>query len=301
MFYIVCTLAGLAGFVADTYLNLEFVGFNNTGPVITIVVITVCSAIALSAATVALKNRKYFLALMCLIGLISSFFWHVPITLSRIASTIDHKSVLRDNHEVKKKALEKAYLGVKTAREEESKKGGCKASCQQLMVKEESLLKEIGEHGTTKTEDAAARRIAYVLPSITAEAVEMIVPIFAVISLTCLMNGLLALGLFGILERKYKDEKHVVSDDKVLRIGNIENTRPLEPSQNSAPTFTRGNEYDPFVILLRRNGRMSISDISQSLNKTLPYVSVYLSDLERRGIIVKTKEGRRTYIELKKA
>ena len=292
LFYIVCILAGLAGFAVDTYLNLEFVGFDNTGPALTIIVITVCSAISLSAATVAFKFRKYILGLMCIIGFITSFFWSVPVTLSRIASTIDHKSVIRDNHEVKKKALERSYEETKKVREEESKKGGCKDNCQKLLAKEEALLKEIGTHGTSKTEDPAARRIAYILPNVSAEAVEMWVPMFAVISLTCLMNGLLAIGVFGLLDRKYRDEKHHVSPDKVLNIGNIDVTK-------KPPTFVKGSDNDPFVNILRENGRMSISDIAQKSGKTLPYVSVRVSDLEKQNVVSKNKQGRRTFIELR--
>lgn len=295
MFYVLCILAGLSGFIADTYLNLEFVGFNNTGPAIMIVVITVCSAIALSAATVAMKFKKYFLALMCIVGLVSSFFWHVPITLSRIASTMDHKSVIRDNHELKKKTLERAYEETKRIREKESEKGGCKANCQQLMAKEESLLKEIAEHGTVKTEDAAAKRIAYIIPNVSAEAVEMVVPIFAVISLMCLMNSLLALGIYGLLDKKYKDDKHTITPEQVLHM-------KLDSTGRQQLTFhKKGSDNDPFVVLLRESGRMSITDIARKMGKTLPYVSVYISDLERQGIVSKRKDGRRTYIQLAKA
>jgi DNA-binding transcriptional ArsR family regulator len=292
-FYILCVLCGLAGFAVDTYLNLEFVGFDNHGPAATIIVITVCSAISLSAATIAFKFRKYILGFMCIIGFVTSFFWSVPVTLSRIASTIDHKSVLRDNHDVKKKALERSYEEVKKLREEESKKGGCKDNCQKLLDRESSILAEIGKHGTTKTEDPAARRIAYILPNVSAEAVEMWIPMFAVISLTCLMNGLLAIGVFGLLDRKYKDEKHVIHPDKVLNIGNIELAKP------SVSQVIRGSDNDPFVNIIRDNGKISISDIAHKSGKTLPYVSVYVSDLERKGIVSKNKEGRRTFIELR--
>lgn len=294
MFYVVCVLAGLSGFVADTYLNLEYVGFNNTGPAITIIVITVCSAIALSAATVAIKFKKYFLAFMCLVGLVSSFFWHVPITLSRIASTMDQKSIVRDNHEYKKKVLEKAYNATKEAREKESSKGGCKTACQQLMEKEEAILKQIAEHGTVKTEDAAAKRISYVIPGITPETVEMVVPMFAVVSLMCLMNGLLALGIYGLLDKKYKDERHVVHPDSVLSIRNDDMGR------KQLSFYTKGSDNDPFVNILRESGTMSISEMAKRSGKALPYVSVYVSELERQGIVSKRKEGRRTYVRLVK-
>ena len=288
MFYILCVLAGLAGFVADTWLNLEFVGFKNTGPAITIVVITVCSAIALSAATVAIKFKKYFLSLMCFVGLVSSFFWHVPITLSRIAATMDHKSVLHDNHENKRKLLDRSYQETKKVREEESKKGGCKDNCQKLMLKEEAILKEMGDLGTSSKEDAAAKRIAFVT-SIPPETIEMVVPIFAVVALMCLMNGLLALGIYGLLDKKYKEEKHVINPNQVLNIRNDDMRRP---------NVVKGSENDPFVALVRESGAMSISDIASKTGKSLPYVSVYVSDLQRRGIFSKTKEGRKTYIDL---
>ena len=55
---------------------------------------------------------------------------------------------------------------------------------------------------------------------------------------------------------------------------------------------------DPFVALVRESGAMSISDIASKTGKSLPYVSVYVSDLQRRGIFSKTKEGRKTYIDL---
>jgi len=129
LFCVLCILAGLAGYAADTYLNVEYVGFGNTGPVITIIVLAVCSAISLTAASMAIKTEKYFVSVLCFVGFIAAVCWSAPVSLARISSSIDDKVTKVQSHVEKKSMLEKAYTEVKQLRQQESKKGGCGKNC----------------------------------------------------------------------------------------------------------------------------------------------------------------------------
>jgi hypothetical protein len=295
LFYVLCIIAGLAGYFADTYLNLEHVGIENTGPAITIVVIAICSAISLTVASMAFKVGKYAIATLCSIGFLTAVIWSAPVSLSRISASIDAKQTKKDSHLEKRKLLQQALNDVKEMRLKESKKGGCGKNCQKLVDKEQQIMMDLANLGLPQDENGASKRIAYAIPFIDAKTVEMIVPISAVIALTCLMNGLLTLGISSLLEMIKKpnqtEQKTVQSvlKENVVKKDNIMNGEEILPSRD---------KKDPIVKMVERLGEISLSDIAEKMEKSPPYVSTYVSDLERRGLIKKNRRGRRVFLSL---
>lgn len=295
LFYVLCIIAGLAGYFADTYLNLEHVGIENTGPAITIVVIAICSAISLTVASMAFKVGKYAIATLCSIGFLTAVIWSAPVSLSRISASIDAKQTKKDSHLEKRKLLQQALNDVKEMRLKESKKGGCRKNCLGLVDKEHQIMMDLANLGLPQDENGASKRIAYAIPFIDAKTVEMIVPISAVIALTCLMNGLLTFGISSLLEMIKKpnqtEQKTVQSvlKENVVKKDNIMNGEEILPSRD---------KKDPIVKMVERLGEISLSDIAEKMEKSPPYVSTYVSDLERRGLIKKNRRGRRVFLSL---
>jgi ribosomal protein S25 len=279
LFYVICIIAGLAGFAADTYLNVEYVGFENSGPVLTIVVIAVCSALSLTAATMAWKAQKYVVFLLCTIGFLSAVVWSAPVSLSRISASIDIQTLSKENHQIKRDMLERAYNDVKATREKESKNGGCKKNCQALLDREQNLLKELTDLGNVKTGDPAAKRLAAVFTFIDEKTIETIVPISAIIALTCLMNGLFVFGVSSILEKRNLKKQIHIPKDKIM---------DMNP------------EVDRILTEIANSGPMSIGELAKKTGNREPLVSSYMSELEKRGIVNKVRQGNRKIITLTK-
>lgn len=296
LFYVLCIVAGLAGYFADTYLNLEHVGIGNTGPAITIVVIAICSAISLTVASMAFKVGKYGIAILCSVGFLTAVIWSAPVSLSRISASIDAKQTKKDSHLEKRKLLQQALNDVKDMRLKESKKGGCGKNCQKLVDKEQQIMMELANLGLPQDENGASKRIAYAIPFIDAKTVEMIVPISAVIALTCLMNGLLTFGISSLLEmiKKPKQTEQIKAAQSVPK----ENIVKKDNIMNGEEILSSREKKDPVVKMVERLGEISLSDIAESMEKSPPYVSTYVSDLERRGLIKKNRRGRRVFLSL---
>jgi hypothetical protein len=296
MFCVLCILAGLAGYAADTYLNVEYVGFDNTGPVITIIVLAVCSAISLTAASMAIKTGKYFVSVLCSVGFVAAVCWSAPVSLSRISSSIDDKVTKVQSHVEKKSMLEKAYSEVTQLRQQESKKGGCGKNCRALFKREVDLLKEITSLGVPQETNGAGKRLAYAIPFLDAKTVEMVVPISAVVALTCLMNGLLVFGISSILTMF--NQKSVMNDiirktEEILKQDNVLDGNKIIPIEKK-----RQANNDPVVNLVEKEGEVSLSDVQKFMDRSAPFVSMYVSDLERRGLVKKSRNGRKVLLTL---
>lgn len=299
LFCVLCVLAGLAGYAADTYLNVEYVGFDNTGPVITIIVLAVCSAISLTAASMAIKTGNYFVSILCLIGFIAAVCWSAPVSLARISSSIDDKITKIQSHVEKKSMLEKAYTEVKQLRQQESKNGGCGKNCRALIQQESDLLMEITTLGVPQESNGAGKRIAYAIPFLDAKTVEMLVPIFAVVALTCLMNGLLVFGVSSILSifnQKSELDSIVEKTEEILNTDNVKNMKDITPVKHQKQA-----NIDPVVKLVESRGEVSLSDVQKFMDRSAPFVSMYVSDLERRGLVKKSRSGRRVLLTLPNA
>jgi len=300
VFSILCVVAGISGYVADTYLNIEYVGgFSNVGPVITIIVIAVCSAIALTASTMAFRTGKYLVSVLCFVGFVSAVCWSAPVSLSRIASSVDSKTVKRDSHIQKREMLQKAYEEVKNLRAQEAKKGGCGKNCQALVKREGQLLAEITNLGLPQDENSAGSRLAYVIPFLDAKTVEMVVPISAVISLTCLMNGLLVFGLTNLFDlfsgpKPIVDKKNIFDGSKIIPEKRSVDNVKLESKNLILPN--RNDKNDPILKYVESMGEVTLSDVAKQMDRSLPFVSTYVSDLERRGLLNKRRAGRRVFI-----
>jgi len=287
-FYAMCILAGLSGYFADTYLNVEYVGLQNTGPVITIIVIAFASAISMTAATMAFNAKKYVMAVLCSVGFVAAVCWSAPVSLSRISSSIDEKKVVTTNHMEKRKLLVSSLDEIKKLRVRESIKGGCGKNCRSLLEKENELVQQIANLGLPQESNGGEKRIAYAIPFLSAETVNMVVPISAVVALIFMMNGLLTFGVTSILDMLKKPEvKEVVVEKEVPKSSNILQGSSIIPANN-----------DPIIKLIARDGEMTVSDVAEHMGKSLPYVSTYVSDLEKRGLITKNRVGRRVYLTL---
>lgn len=279
LFYVMCIMAGLAGFAADTYLNVEYVGFENSGPVLTIVVIAVCSALSLTAATMAWKTQKYVVFSLCTLGFLSAVVWSAPVSLSRISASIDIQTLTKENHQIKRDMLERAYNDVKKTREAESKNGGCKKNCQALLEREQNLLKELTDLGNVKTGDPAAKRLAAVFTFIDEKTIETIVPISAIVALTCLMNGLFVFGVSSILEKRNLKKQIHIPKDKIMDMN---------------------QDVDKILSEVANSGPISIGDLAKRTGKRENIVSTYVTELEKRGIVSKMRQGNRKIIALSK-
>lgn len=285
-FYAMCILAGLAGYFADTYLNVEYVGLQNTGPVITIIVIAFASAISMTAATMAFNAKKYVMAVLCSVGFVAAVCWSAPVSLSRISSSIDEKKVVTTNHMEKRKILISSLDEIKKLRALEAKKGGCGKNCRSLLEKENDLVQQIANLGLPQESNGGEKRIAYAIPFLSAETVNMVVPISAVVALILMMNGLLTFGVTSILDMLKKQEvKEVVVEKEVLKSENVLEGSSIIPANN-----------DPIIKLIARDGQMTVSDVAEYTGKSLPYISTYVSDLEKRGLITKKRVGRRVFL-----
>jgi len=296
LFCVLCILAGLAGYAADTYLNVEYVGFGNTGPVITIIVLAVCSAISLTAASMAIKTGKYFVSVLCFVGFIAAVCWSAPVSLARISSSIDDKVTKVQSHVEKKSMLEKAYTEVKQLRQQESKKGGCGKNCRALIQREADLLKEITSLGVPQETNGAGKRIAYAIPFLDAKTVEMVVPISAVVALTCLMNGLLVFGVSSILtmfNHKSQLDNIIKKTEEILKVDNVMDGKQIIPVKQQKQA-----NNDPVVTLVESKGEVSLSDVQKFMDRSAPFVSMYVSDLERRGLVKKSRNGRKVLLTL---
>jgi DNA-binding transcriptional ArsR family regulator len=109
------------------------------------------------------------------------------------------------------------------------------------------------------------------------------------------MNGLLTFGISSLLEMIKKpnqtEQKTVQSvlKENVVKKDNIMNGEEILPSRD---------KKDPIVKMVERLGEISLSDIAEKMEKSPPYVSTYVSDLERRGLIKKNRRGRRVFLSL---
>ncbi len=187
--FVLAAMAGMAGFVADTNLNVEYVKGEGdwNGPAITVVVIAIMSSISLACATVAWNMKMRIIASMCLIGFAASVAFSSPVSYARILSSINAQQEGVGSHNQKVELLRKTHAETKALRVQESKKGGCGRNCKALMKREQELLDQIITAGVSKGKSLD-------------DTVAMTVPLAAVIALTCLMNGLFVFGFNGLVQ-----------------------------------------------------------------------------------------------------
>ena len=55
---------------------------------------------------------------------------------------------------------------------------------------------------------------------------------------------------------------------------------------------------DPVVNLVESKGEVSLSDVQKFMDRSAPFVSMYVSDLERRGLVKKSRNGRKVLLTL---
>jgi len=271
---LVAICAGLAGYVADTWLNVEFVSSDKSelGPVITTIVIAVCSALGLSVSSIAFKKKQYSTGILCAVGLVFAILWSAPVSISRISSAIDNQQDIIHSHNERVSRIQQAYNEVKKLRTEESKKGGCGKNCRSLLEKENDLFNQLVQSGSTKTANGGANRLAFVLPYMDAQTVTNLIPFTAVIALTCLMNGLLAFGVTGLMECTQKKKVEI-----------------------EVPSI---QDSDPCLRILKRNPNVSITQLAKLSGNSVPYVSLKMKDMQKKGLVQKARKGRNVRVSL---
>jgi hypothetical protein len=217
-------MAGMAGFVADTNLNVEYVKGEGdwNGPAITVVVIAIMSSISLACATVAWNMKMRIIASMCLIGFAASVAFSSPVSYARILSSINAQQEGVGSHNQKVELLRKTHAETKALRVQESKKGGCGRNCKALMKREQELLDQIITAGVSKGKSLD-------------DTVAMTVPLAAVIALTCLMNGLFVFGFNGLVQLS-TTTKTQTPQKKTTRRRKRRSTNKQKVTQNKKPT-----------------------------------------------------------------
>ena len=187
--FALAVVAGIAGFVADTVLNVEHVkgGGDWNGPSITTIVIAVMSSLALTVTVLAWQTKRKLLASLCLIGFGASVAFSAPVSYARIQAAINTQQEATGAHNQKVDLLKQAHAETKALRISESKNGGCGRNCKALLAKEQELMDQIIKAGVRSTKQLN-------------ETITMSVPIAAVVALICLMNGLFVFGLSSFIE-----------------------------------------------------------------------------------------------------
>lgn len=187
--FVLAVVAGFAGFIADTMLNVEYVkgGGEWNGPAITTVVIAIMASLALTVTVMAWTAGQKYIAGLCLIGFLGAVAFSAPVSYARITSAINAQQEGVGSHNQKVDLLKKAHAETKALRIEESRKGGCGRNCKALLEKERDLMNQIISAGVAKGK-------------ILDDTIAFSVPLAAVVALTCLMNGLFVFGMGSFIQ-----------------------------------------------------------------------------------------------------
>jgi len=289
----VAILAGLAGYIADTWLNIEFVsaGGFEYGPVITTIVIAICSSLAITISVLSYKSGQYMISFCCVLGFIFAVLWSAPVSLSRISSALETAELQAKHKNAKLEMLKTSYEEIKVLRQKEGSRsnGGCGPNCRDLIEKELSVLNQIAALKGQHVVQAGASNIAFIVPGLSAETIQKLIPFSAVFALLFLMNGFLAFGVNGIMS--VLDEVDSRKKDVVVRTVSPGELKPYNPKSDIA-------DSDPFIQLLKKKNRLSISELAELSGNNVPYVSLYISQLQKRGIVRKIRDGQKVRVSL---
>lgn len=271
--FLLCVAAGVIGYLADTHLNVEHIQMNggSQGIIIATYVIAFCSALSLTACALAHKSKKYLTAALCFVGFIASMCWSAPVSLDRFGSVFDRQYVAVNSHNSRLETLNKAYKDAVASRKKEEANGGCRGNCQALMKREDTIMAQLLAVGAKKTGNAAGERLQLFTGFLDADTVRMLVPGAAVLSLICLMNGLLSFGVTGLVDLAKRESIETVTPEVLV---------PLN---------------DP--ILGQIVGERTISELAEMSGKSVPFVSTYVTRLEEQGVVTKERQGRSVIVK----
>ena len=289
--YLLCVLAGIAGYVSDTWLNVEFIGSeaDKFGPVLTTIVIAFCSVLALSAASVAYVSKQYVITVLCSLGFVFSVLWSAPVSISRISAAIETQGAGVVDHNNKISLLRESYQEIKGLRIAESNNGGCKGRCLDLLDRETALVEKIALAGAEKKENVGADKIStYVIPFVEANTVKDLMPFAAVFSLVFLMNGLLSFGVTGLIS---------IADGIKAKKKTVEKVNvPVTKLEYTRPRVTE--EIDPIIKILSEKGTLTVTELANLSGNKVPFTSIYVKSLENRGLVSKSRKGKNVFVEL---
>ena len=299
LLFICALVAGVAGFTADTYLNVEYVmgdkGTITDGPVLTTIIIAIMSSIALASAILAWTENQKAVAVLCFCGLCAAILWSAPVSLARIAQAIDSQKQTVGTHNQKVDLLKVALKETTALRMAESKKGGCGKNCRALIDKETTIRNQLIAAGTAKEMDAGSNQISYFIPWLEPKTVSMVIPVAAVLALTFLMNGLVAVGFHGVVKMAKPKPKPV---EKPVAKAKPKRRRKRKPAAKRNRVPEKIDYSHPILETIAKSGEISIGDLASAVGNSHPYVSSYTSELEDRGVVERQKQGRKTIVRM---
>ena len=113
------------------------------------------------------------------------------------------------------------------------------------------------------------------------------------------MNGLLVFGLTNLFvlfsgPKLIVDKKNIFDGSKIIPEKRSVDNVKLESKNLILPN--RNDKNDPILKYVESMGEVTLSDVAKQMDRSLPFVSTYVSDLERRGLLNKRRAGRRVFI-----
>ena len=81
--------------------------------------------------------------------------------------------------------------------------------------------------------------------------------------------------------------------EEILKVDNVMDGKQIIPVKQQKQA-----NNDPVVNLVESKGEVSLSDVQKFMDRSAPFVSMYVSDLERRGLVKKSRNGRKVLLTL---